>query len=93
MTEKQSGNTYVTLSICIPAYQMITVKRTDTINQNDAILKPIASATLCKHAAYEGLICSPLAKFTRILDSRFKNDILVDGDVLHSFVSLPDPSS
>lgn len=55
-------------------------------------MKHVSHAMLGKLRQYSALIITPAAKFARVVDPRFRTDILCDAEILWDFVNLPDPT-
>ena len=90
ITENQSGQNYVTISISSMAYKLLMQKCQSRIDSNDQATKPIASTMLRKLKSYESIICSDMAILAKVVDPRIPNDVLRDSDILYKWVDLPD---
>ena len=90
ITENQSGQNYVTISISSMGYKLLMQKCQSRIDSNDQAIKPIASTMLRKLKSYESIVCSDMTILAKVVDPRIPNDVLRDSDILYKWVDLPD---
>lgn len=89
VTEHQSAQKYVTLSIATTLYQKLCKRCDKVIDDGDAILSSVATKMLKKLKDYKTMVETPMAKLARILDPRFKKDFINDAEILRLYVTLP----
>lgn len=88
-TEHQSGSNYVTVSVTSRIFEKLESSCKDYMEEEEGLLHSVAKAMLLKLEKYRSLVNTEAARFVRILDPRFRTNILSDADVLRCYVDLP----
>lgn len=87
-TKTQSGSQYLTLSLTCRIFEHLLSHFEEQLSSDDSVLAPLARKMNEKLSSYSTRIKTPLAHVAKILDSRIRNDIMSDGDILRKDIPL-----
>lgn len=87
-TKHQSGSLYVTLSLVFQIFEKLEQICRHKMQESKGVVGTMAESMLNKLRKFDPLVNTTVERLARVMDHRFRTNILLDGDILRAFVEI-----